>query len=131
MRVKIDPKVLEIVRYNQRADQDGTPHPHAHVFAPIEAELLRLEKLANTAQVGLPPAEGAEKKKEMEKLDSTNLDAFSFKNGVLRVKFTNGSIYEYYGVPLGIAEGLRTANSPGGFLNTHVKGSFKYKLIDD
>ena len=131
MRVQIDPKVLEIVKYNQLPDQDGTPHPHANVFAPIEAELMRLEKLANATQVGLPPAEEAEKKAEMIKLASSNLDACSFKDGVLRVKFTNGSIYEYYDVPLEIAEGLLAANSPGGFLNAHVKGSFEYKLIDD
>lgn len=46
-RVQIDPKVLEIVKYNQLPDQNGFPHPNAYIFQQIQAELERLEKLAN------------------------------------------------------------------------------------
>lgn len=50
-RVEIDPKVMEIVRYNQMGDQNGRPHPNAHIFSQIQAELERLQKLANAPWV--------------------------------------------------------------------------------
>lgn len=67
----------------------------------------------------------------MHKVQSTNVDSFGYTAATktLRVKFTNGDVYDYEQVPHGIADGMRTAQSPGGFLAAHVKGSFLYKKL--
>jgi hypothetical protein len=68
---------------------------------------------------------------EMKKVESTNVDSIGYTHTTqtLRVKFTNGDVYDYEQVPPDIAEGLQTARSPGGFLAAHIKGSFKYKKL--
>lgn len=87
---------------------------------------------ATPPTAGLPVSEeNAKAGPEMKKVDSTNVDAIGYMHTTqtLRVKFTNGDVYEYAQVPADIAEGLQTARSPGGFLAAHIKGSFKYKKL--
>lgn len=137
VRVEIEPKVLEVVKYNQLPDQSGKAHPNKHIFEPIEAELNRLCKLANgipphPPTAGLPPKdETAKAGPEMKKVQSTNVDSFGYTHTtkILRVKFINGGVYDYHDVPPEIAEGLEKAQSPGGFIAAHVKGSFKYTQL--
>lgn len=68
---------------------------------------------------------------EMKKVSSTNVDSFGYTPATktLRVKFINGSVYDYHDVPAEIAEGLGKAQSPGGFIAAHVKGGFKYTQL--
>lgn len=138
-KVQIDPEVLEAVQ-----QQPGI------FFQQIEDELNRLCALANGGEPvevneyftretdkiepGLPPKEddGAKYGPEMKKVQSSNVDSFGYTHTTqtLRVKFTNGQVYDYFKVPAEIAEGLEKAQSPGGFLNAHIKGSFKYEKAD-
>lgn len=47
----------------------------------------------------------------------------------LEVCFKSGRTYQYFGVPERVYEGLRSAGSPGGFLNSEVKGRYRYARV--
>jgi len=47
--------------------------------------------------------------------------------GMLVVDYENGSSYEYINVPYFVFEGLRSADSKGKFINTHIKTRFEFK----
>jgi hypothetical protein len=57
-------------------------------------------------------------------VDSVGYDVFT---AILEVKFNNGSVYWYFGVPPDIAEALINAGSVGEFLAAHIKGCFDYE----
>jgi hypothetical protein len=41
----------------------------------------------------------------------------------LEIQFRNGSIYQYYGVPAEVYEGLMNAGSKGSYFHHHIKGA--------
>jgi len=45
----------------------------------------------------------------------------------LEVVFHNGSVYQYFGIPQRIYDGLIAADSVGLFLNQNVKDQFRYE----
>ena len=45
----------------------------------------------------------------------------------LVIDYKNGSSYEYINVPYFVFEGLRSAESKGEFINTHLKTRFEFK----
>ena len=47
----------------------------------------------------------------------------------LEVEFTNGTIYQYYNVSLGIYEQLMAASSKGQFLNTYIRNAYPYSRV--
>ncbi|MDW3094718.1 MAG: KTSC domain-containing protein [Gammaproteobacteria bacterium] len=47
----------------------------------------------------------------------------------LEVEFTNGSIYQYFNVPLALYEQLMNEGSKGRFLNTYIKNAFPYSRV--
>lgn len=47
----------------------------------------------------------------------------------LRVRFNNGSLYEYADVPEGVDQGIIGADSPGGAFNATVKNAYSYERI--
>jgi hypothetical protein len=59
-------------------------------------------------------------------LHSVGYDATS---RTLEVKFNDGSIYQYYGVPESIYRGLMSAVSKGGYLADYIKGRYHYRRI--
>ena len=70
----------------------------------------------------------------MERLEkeSSNIKFWDYeeKIKVLTVTFKNKSVYNYFDVPKEIHEGAKSAESIGKFLNTKVKGIFKYKKVN-
>jgi len=51
-------------------------------------------------------------------------------NATLEVGFNDGSIYQYFGVPLHVYEGLMFASSKGTYLNQYVKkGGYSYAKV--
>jgi len=54
--------------------------------------------------------------------DETNLDVY--------VKFLNGSIYKYIGVPQHEFENLRDAASVGSYLNRYYKNVYSYERVE-
>jgi len=47
----------------------------------------------------------------------------------LQVEFHNGGTYQYFDVPEHLFESLRDADSVGGFLAAHIKGSYRYSKV--
>ena len=58
-------------------------------------------------------------------VESTSLDCVGYENGVLEVRFTNGGVYRYYGVPSEVHDELMQAGSKGRFFNTEVRGAYR------
>jgi hypothetical protein len=56
-------------------------------------------------------------------VSSTSIEMVGFdpESLTLGVSFRNGTEHHYYNVPPDVFEGLRTASSPGNYLNAYVK----------
>lgn len=77
-------------------------------------------------------------------LKSTNLDAFRVvakmearADGTvypwayqIEVRFKNGTIYSYNGVSKEDVDGLSTAESPGGYFSTWIKGKYPSEKVE-
>jgi hypothetical protein len=68
---------------------------------------------------------------ERVRVSSSNLKAVGYdaEEQILEVEFLNGSIYQYFNVPEYKFEGLLHAPSKGGYLNDHIKGSYRYRRL--
>lgn len=62
---------------------------------------------------------------------SSNVARIGYDNvaGILEVTFHNGSTYHYYDVPQHIWESFKAAPSQGQFLNSQVKGYYRYSRV--
>ncbi|GJG89852.1 hypothetical protein tb265_50330 [Gemmatimonadetes bacterium T265] len=63
---------------------------------------------------------------------SSNLAAIGYdaSSRTLEVEFTNGSVYQYSGVPQHVYDGLMAAKSHGTYLNQYVKkGPYPYTQV--
>jgi len=49
----------------------------------------------------------------------------------LRVVYTSGIVYDYLKVPASVYEEMRNAFSKGVFLNTRIKGFYKFEKVKD
>lgn len=48
---------------------------------------------------------------------------------IMEVEFQNGSVYQYLSVPANVYDQFLQAPSKGKFLNTRVKGRFRFKQV--
>lgn len=62
-------------------------------------------------------------------VSSSNLASVGYENGTLYVRFLNGSLYAYSGVPESVYRGLLNADSHGHYLAVYVKGTYPYRRI--
>lgn len=60
---------------------------------------------------------------------STNVRSVGYDNGILEVQFLNGSVYQYFNVPIDIYRRLVSYPHPGTFLAHAVKGRYGYRRI--
>ncbi len=51
------------------------------------------------------------------------------QSATLEVEFLDGAVYQYFDVPEAEFEGLRDAGSVGGYLNTNIKGRYRYARV--
>jgi hypothetical protein len=67
----------------------------------------------------------------IETPDSSNIARFRYdeKAHVLTVEFKNGGTYNYYDVPQGVFEQMKSAPSKGGFLARSIKGAYRYARV--
>ena len=65
----------------------------------------------------------------MISVSSSNLDSVGYEKGTLYVRFKNGSLYSYSGVPEYVYNELMDASSKGHDLATYVKGHYPYSKI--
>ena len=61
----------------------------------------------------------------MQKIVSSNISAAGYDNGTMRVRFSNGTEYDYKGVSPQMFDGFITAKSQGKFYNTVIRPKFK------
>jgi len=68
---------------------------------------------------------------EMIPVSSSNVESIGYDEATqcLRVKFLNGSLYEYRNVPIMEFEALRCAPSVGSYLNAGIKKSYPCERI--
>ena len=57
-------------------------------------------------------------------ITSSNIKAAGWEDNVLRVRFSNGSEYEYKNVPAEVYSGLMSADSQGKFFHKNIKAKF-------
>lgn len=62
-------------------------------------------------------------------VSSSNLSSVGYENSTLYVRFHNGSLYSYSGVPESIYRGIMSAPSHGSYLASHVKNVYPYRRI--
>lgn len=51
------------------------------------------------------------------------------KTQTLEVEFHNGSVYQYFDVPSHVYDALMSAASKGSFLNSNIKGAYRYARL--
>ena len=56
-----------------------------------------------------------------------SIDDFEFKSEILRVVFSDGHEYEYYGVPKAIYVKLANADTPDRFARRHIYENYLYR----
>lgn len=66
-----------------------------------------------------------------EAVTSTNVAEVGFdaNSRILEVQFKTGAVYQYFDVPQQIYDELRRASSIGGFINSNVKGHYRYARV--
>lgn len=57
--------------------------------------------------------------------------AFDAEHNILETEFSNGSVYQYFGVPQRIYEGLLRATSKGSYLNIHIRDRYPTRKVED
>lgn len=55
---------------------------------------------------------------------------FDSKLNILEAEFSNGGVYQYFGVPLRVYRDLLEAPSKGNFFNTHIRDNFPVTKIE-
>lgn len=62
---------------------------------------------------------------------SSNIASIGYDGGseTLEIEFLNGSIYQYFGIPEHIHNGLMTADSHGQYLAQNIKGTYRYSKV--
>ncbi len=60
--------------------------------------------------------------------ESSNISGFCYDDAsqTLTIEFSSGTRYNYYDVPEHILEGMKSAESKGHYLNTKIKGNYRY-----
>lgn len=62
---------------------------------------------------------------------SSNIQSVGYDadSSILEIEFHSGALYQYYGVPQRVHEGLMTARSTGTYFNDHVKEKYRSTQI--
>lgn len=68
---------------------------------------------------------------EMVLVSSSNIDAIGYREDIqtLRVQFKNGSLYEYYNLPVIEFENFKNSPSLGSYLNYQIKNRYPYNKV--
>ena len=64
---------------------------------------------------------------------STTLATIAYDEAreLLQLKFCNGAVYEYFGVPAAVHQALLDAPSRGRYFNDRIRGRFSYGVVSD
>jgi hypothetical protein len=64
-------------------------------------------------------------------VQSSNLASVGYDShaAILEIEFNSGSVYQYYGVPTAIHEGLMSADSHGRFFHAYIRDVYQYQRV--
>jgi hypothetical protein len=62
-----------------------------------------------------------------ETTNNSGILDFEYKSEILSISFSDGSVYEYYGVPKAIYVKLINAETPARFARRHIYNSYIYR----
>ena len=65
----------------------------------------------------------------MQSVQSSNIRAIGHDGSMLRVEFSNGSTYDYEGVPSRVFDDLVSADSVGRYFAQNIKGVYGYEKV--
>lgn len=60
----------------------------------------------------------------------SGIDDFEYKSEILTIRFSDGSVYEYFGVPKAIYVKLINAETPSRFARRHIYHSYLYRSTE-
>ncbi|MDE3252221.1 MAG: KTSC domain-containing protein [Bacteroidota bacterium] len=60
----------------------------------------------------------------------SGIDDFEYKSEVLSIRFSDGSVYEYFGVPKAIYVKLINAETPSRFARRHIYHNYLYRSTE-
>lgn len=63
------------------------------------------------------------------RVSSSDIYSIGYESGTLEIEFNSGGIYQYYNVPLQIAQGLMSATSHGRYFHSVIKDHYAYRRI--
>jgi hypothetical protein len=63
-------------------------------------------------------------------VDSTSIAAIGHEDDVLEVRFRNGGVYRYHGVPTAVFARLLAAESKGSFFNRRIRDAYRCERIE-
>lgn len=68
---------------------------------------------------------------DVPNVDSSNIAALRYheEDQVMEVTFQGGGVYQYFGVPQNVWQGMLDAPSKGSYLHTNIKGAFRYTRV--
>lgn len=67
---------------------------------------------------------------KMTPVESSNIKAVGYIEGMLLVEFSSGGFYRYDGVPVRTHDALLSSRSKGSFLAEHIKKRFAYEKVE-
>jgi hypothetical protein len=62
-------------------------------------------------------------------VDSESIASVGYEDDVLEVRFRNGGIYRYFGVPEDVHYDLMTAGSKGRFFNREIRDAYRAERV--
>jgi len=68
---------------------------------------------------------------DKERVESSNISSIGYDpdSETLEIEFSNGSIYQYYGVPENLYNKIMGASSKGQFLHQYIKNQYPYSRV--
>lgn len=69
---------------------------------------------------------------ERQHVSSSNLKAVGYDSATktLEIEFLDGGLYEYFGVPASVHQGLMSASSHGQYFDQYIKkGGYRYNKL--
>jgi len=65
---------------------------------------------------------------EMINVSSSNVSAIGYEDGVIQVRFKNGSVYQYFGCSEGLFQSFLNASSKGRFMHQYLVHKPQHKI---
>lgn len=66
-----------------------------------------------------------------EKVESSSIAAIGYEatTRTLEIAFTNGHVYQYFGVPTSVHQALMLSESKGKFFNDNIRDAYEFKRV--